>query len=218
MRRPAPSHTSDRPWRTVLGGYPYREDCDAKQDVRHRLYCLVAQYLPRRADGCLVTLTGHEAAEVPYLRDFLGVAARRVWFVDADPVACRTARTAWPAAGNYQGKLDHFLAEGVAPQISFLNFDFMGPYTSPASTTVQAGRGRLVSGAIVALTFLRCRDHRWSQRIFDLAKGIRDPMERRWVGTKAALDEDLGVTTTLLGAFEYKRGRSPMGNLVVQLP
>ena len=166
------------------------------------------------AHGDVVTLAGLDVHEARLLRRWSPPA--QTWFVDIEPRGLRAIQAVWPEARIYHGWLHRFLA--TAAPIRFFHADFMGPYSQRVADTMRAARGRLASGAIIALTFLRCRDGRWGQRVRDLASEVDDPAIRRWIGTRRALEEDLGVRLDVLDAFEYRRTiHSPMGSLVARV-
>lgn len=198
-------------------GYPYLGNTALKREMRRKLYDLVERHIPRSNRGHIVTLAGDDAPEVPFLRDRLGALPSRTWFVDYNMRCVLAAVRQWPTVNTFYGQLTAFFERHPVP-LRFVHLDFMGSYSARAVLSVRLAGPLLVPGALVGLTFLRCRDHRWSQRVFELGRGARDSMEQRWLGTKRALDEDLGVTTELLGGFEYFQGHSPMAHMLVRAP
>jgi hypothetical protein len=196
-----------------------------KMLVRQDLYKKAAEsWGPTgKPGGLAITLAGEEAKEIPLLRDFLSWDRSQVMFVDTDNTGLKVVQRKWEGAGTYHGMLHEMLA--TSPPIGFLNMDFMGLFNDEVEAACAAARGKLLPGAIVAYTFIRCRDspkngvalrpRHAAKEILTRAQ-MRDKDLVRWVGYSVLLQQKLGMKRVEPLVISAYQSTTPMGVIALK--
>lgn len=125
-----------------------------KDAVRRDMYVAIRGVWSTRPLGDAATLCGREPRDADGLAS-LGFIPEECWFVDrAEPAGLRAAKAMWPQTNIYAGEIGELLRHR---EFAFINLDLME--LPGAGIEALLDRARVVRGGVLALTFVRGREH-----------------------------------------------------------
>jgi hypothetical protein len=182
-------------------------DTDSKRLARFYLFrrILMLWATVDKPEGTALVLAGPEASEIGCLRYYLSLPGEKVYFVDnKENAGLEIVKNIWSTANCVCGDIQTILEE-LKENIAFVNLDFCGYMTDKVLESVDAAARKLVTGGVIAYTFVRDRENALTPN-WDLAQKqakriiAQDPRYRSIKeGTKDWLDavRFLGYTEIL---------------------
>lgn len=162
--------------------------------------------------GRWVTLAGRDAEEVSILRDYIGLRASDVVFVDRHSAGLLAVRRKWPGTTTFLGELSECLS-AIDGDVAFVHADFMGPVSPSWRNDVGSALNRVhPHGGVVAATYLRGRESPELRALWEkvLGPGLEVSVMRQVLALMFEGEDD----HCLLRHRHYRSASSPMGQVV----